>query len=798
MTCPGTCYLILATVLLGSASIEQPNEYTIAYRPSDIWIPKVQDILLRCLLGTASPTLVQVRKLWYFCAKKVLSSCMLRKPLVTESSELSAYCGWIVMTSQTHSELPATASITLLPGYSINVTFTEFRIPWFGPGCPEMGLHIKVRSGNIEILTHTHCGSRLPWSVLVSSSKAELVAYGDRTATPYIHVVASYQIMELTAPLTYQRQQLIVHAGKDLPPFQEVFQGLTLIASSLQIELRNDNWPVTWHIVTDHSRYIRFEITKTRIFDADVTLYDGPGKLSKVLDVDQAQLLTKTETTAFHAMVDVATASLLADVTIHYWTVSQWHRMEEDLYSDCRQPAWYLDTLSIDLDGPISKASNTMCMTRLHSLELLPLEQYHSSVELTIDFFRFQGPRIMDEEEIRFFCQYGGLYLYFTTTDYFQDFTSVSFCDSDVLAIPNVLVLNHPVLFVVWFSGYSHGHLTAALEMVLCAPQIKGTTPGNPALVTLPRYPCHYVLLHFKDCGAEGGQGCQVDFEMARPLLGGVLGPELGLGDMRIGSVLVRYIGPAAGQTAAGKGRVIPDVVLFWVLDSGDNGTVVLRPGIELDWRNVTLRNLNLSARPMSWHPGFLVGLKIQQFAAYGAKYRLEDGDISLRINTINYFSLINPYSNSKKSFYLTARPGYRLLLYVLYAKACPVRCKNDKFVITETYKHTKPQTVITWTSDQIPVMGKRFYYHVATSSGMLTVQRQTVKRCFVPDLKNACELKLNFLHPAAELNNASKGESDTVKYIGISYTLYRPSSRYWHAVCRLSSRSLCLLRLFI
>ena len=123
-----------------------------------------------------------------------------------------------------------------------------------------------------------------------------------------------------------------------------------------------------------------------------MTLYDGPGKLSKVLAVNQAQLLTKIETTAFHAIVDVAAASLLADVTINYWTMSQWHRMEDDLYSDCRQPVWYQDSLTIDWDGPINKAINTVCMTRLRS-ELLYVNEHYSSVELTIDFFRFQGPR---------------------------------------------------------------------------------------------------------------------------------------------------------------------------------------------------------------------------------------------------------------------------------------------------------------------------------------------------------------------------------------------------------------------
>ena len=280
-----------------------------------------------------------------------------------------------------------------------------------------------------------------------------------------------------------------------------------------------------------------------------------------------------------------------------------------------------------------------------------------------------------------------------------EDFKSVSFCDSDVLAIPKVLVLSHPVLFAVWFSGYSHGHLTATLEKVPCIPQVIETTPGGPALVTLYRDPTNCLLFYFKDCGAEGGQGCRVDFAMKRPVIEPVLNPSVGLGDMRIGPVLVSYTGPAAGQTAAEEGGVFPDVVLSWVLDSGDNGSVVLRPGIELDWQNVTLRNLRLSEHHMSWHPGFLVGIKIQHFAAYGATHSLEDGDISLRINTINYFTLLNPYSDSKKSFYLTEQPGYRLLVYFIwYHSACPVPCKKDKFVMTETYKHTKTQSVITWT----------------------------------------------------------------------------------------------------
>ena len=237
--------------------------------------PRCKTSFCDVLLGTASPTLVEVRKLWYFCTKKIVSSCMLRKPLATESSELLAYCGWIVMTPQTISALPTTAMIALVPGHSINVTFTEFRIPWLGNGCPEMSLDIMVPSGNTKdlVLRQRYCGSRLPWSVLVPSSKAELVAHGDRTATPYIHVVASYEIMGRTAPRAYRRQQPVVFARTDLPPFHEVLEGPAPISVQvfiLQIELPNNNWPVTWHIVTHHSRYIVFEIAKTRNFDADV------------------------------------------------------------------------------------------------------------------------------------------------------------------------------------------------------------------------------------------------------------------------------------------------------------------------------------------------------------------------------------------------------------------------------------------------------------------------------------------------------------------------------------------------
>ena len=317
-----------------------------------------------------------------------------------------------------------------------------------------------------ELMKSKFCGKRAPWSMSQSQPYVNITVTSQSGKIPYgVHFMLLYEAIDIKSPLID-----IVHANKTLDKYTR----------SIPITLFGNQYRTPQHII--HTYYffapiIRFEVICVSFsHDMDINLFDGPGPLSRAVNITHKDL----NESCFSRFLGYAEVSYhnMASEGITYWT------KKEKSYSlgSCQK--------SIDNNAKESlhlKAHDTG--SGVHCLWITKPIRF-KFYEMKIHHMSYQGYD-MYFNSLDSLCQYGGLYVYAKVFWLFgYNSPHLTLCTSiyNKPTIPFHTVLHQLTRIYVLFTAfhkYSTGHVEVSLVQSDCEAYDVHFNKGKPDGLTL-------------------------------------------------------------------------------------------------------------------------------------------------------------------------------------------------------------------------------------------------------------------------------------------------------------------------
>ena len=385
------------------------------------------DDLNICVIKTTSSNMQHIFGSLYWCAKNQILHCLVRdKTNLPKTGRLRGrYCGSIWMREEVLAPFTKTIIMQLSDGYNIHLSILQFNL--------YVSKHERCSHNNMFFMSlgfnsDTYCGVRIPWTLVIKES---LVA---------LHLSLS-SIKPYAVKLFYIGFHLNwihdIHQINKLNMLGYFWSSIEVTKSSYMSHTEIIQY--MYYLITNPSRYFEIRISYVDLSNSDVTVYDGPGRMSNVLfdnhDPSNFQ----------NAMVKSSANCIFLRIQQFNFTTFRIHTKNANMKISNCQETFRHGIITI-------KSSNYLNIACLYAFDIY--------LKLTIQSFQFSGPNMMTDLS-QFTCQYGGLNVMFSNGKWFEFCQNVYYLD---------IYSERKAMYFTFisFSGYSQGHIRAAIIPKFC------------------------------------------------------------------------------------------------------------------------------------------------------------------------------------------------------------------------------------------------------------------------------------------------------------------------------------------
>ena len=344
----------------------------------------------------------------------------------------NVYCTNIALENNYDYPRQLVVSRQFLIGYSILVDFIIFDFE-FNTKYGTHGLILEYINNYKERNAYFYHGKRIPWTTIIDSDKVTITIKTIVYRKYKLHIFySSYKWHWLS------HFQLVNDAS-----FEHSLDIRT--HALIEFKRRSKIERFQYALFSKPLRAFSVSISPLRKSKTDLTLYDGPGRLSNVLvQLSHGSSFKiqhfKTSSFTAHLQLDMSVAGEIDKFTILI-------RVIGSAYPLCNMT----DKLHISVES--SQNENTIC--RLYS------RTYKASMNLKVNTFIFDGAKTGLSNSL-FDCQYGGIvFTPFLKPSHKLQHTLLKICDSR----SHFTLYSKSYVFdalVIWFKGYSRGSLLAS------------------------------------------------------------------------------------------------------------------------------------------------------------------------------------------------------------------------------------------------------------------------------------------------------------------------------------------------
>ena len=360
----------------------------------------------------------------FICIHKQTSHCTNRRQnkymekRIFES-ERHIYCEMIASESMSSQLSTLDTYFTSIKGYLMYFNILIFDFEWYYLGCYKHGLTL------ISSDTAAHycfSGKRLPWTIIFDARHAVMKL---RATLPY-RITLFYSLNKINWLINFS-QQLYVYLDKDLS------YNIPFFSPTHVFDINIYNLYVRSHPMDR----IVFIIKQHQPF-ADLKFYDGPGMRSKRLFEFRKNIFFTSGFLGF----------------IHFV-----QKQNNDLILIALELRPRRTTVPSCFSRTYTALPRTIFSTSSQNLGQICFCMFHRSsdfLRLNVTYFVYKGTRAVYGLGD---CQYGGLFI--------EQLTMTEICENRF----NYVIYGESLVFkmlLVWYSGYSYGHIEAELQEEPC------------------------------------------------------------------------------------------------------------------------------------------------------------------------------------------------------------------------------------------------------------------------------------------------------------------------------------------
>ena len=380
----------------------------------------------------------------YYCIRTNLH--VVKKPVPISESIFSGaplfiqtpviHCGSIWVKENPPDAFEKQVSIQVMKGHNIHFGILLFKFSLLRLSsrlrvdCVRHSMMIGT-----EAETEMYCGLRIPWTILVSESKAV-----------FRLIITKY--------IPYSLK--VFYSGFHPNWVENVSQVRTRdYEESNSIEIsRSLNTPgihVSWYefyMVVDPPDIIMLHVVWLEKANISLQIHDGPGPLSKLLYKHNKQTLYAHEamkSTSFSAFARISSAYRY-DISVR-------------IHMSISDNVWLYDVC-----GPRGRRSGFITAKSRKDRNTACIYSFSNTISkhyiITLKSFTYNGPDMISSLSSNV-CQYGALVIYFTSEE------EVVYCES-ISGLTLYSTTDTFTMVIAWFSGYSSGELILTSNFMDC------------------------------------------------------------------------------------------------------------------------------------------------------------------------------------------------------------------------------------------------------------------------------------------------------------------------------------------
>ena len=392
------------------------------------------------------------------CIKKQLLKCIFKyseDSLSTVSSVAkftetpSAYCGVILEHGGDNYDLRTNILAGVGDGHSIHFSILHFKIPLsIYEHCSENG----IKFVSLEFESETYCGFRLPWTLIIQNHQVvihmNLVNYKTYSVQIFYSSFYANWIDNISEVHTFRTSYSAFPIDLTRPFYARY-------RYAFKVPIIN----YCYILITEPFTNIHIYIPDIEISHVDLSIYDGPGLLSRTIyNLRETHSIKSNviRSSAFVAFIKIKLTDL-TPVRLKFNTAPRGHNIG-------KLPICRTSIHRGIIRSESMKTRNVACSYTLP-------KRHQTYYDIFVKTFSFSGPNKMTSLNPSV-CQYGGLVIYFTGKQRFE------FCENvyDLHIYGDVKPVT---LMFTWFSGYSYGRLSADIKYTPCRTTYAELLPIN-------------------------------------------------------------------------------------------------------------------------------------------------------------------------------------------------------------------------------------------------------------------------------------------------------------------------------
>ena len=383
------------------------------------------------------------------CIRDNLRTCVVKKPVSISESIFSGasyfqqkpviHCGSIWVKENPPDAFEKQIVIQVVKGHNIHfsILLFNFSLLRFRPSGQHVHCLKHCMMVGTEKETEMYCGLRIPWTLLVSESKAvyRLVI------TKYTYYSLQMFYSGFHPNWVENVSQVMTHVGYQEKKFIQIPRSLNLPGIYLR-----------WHefyLVVNPPAILMLQVVWLKKTSTSLQIHDGPGPLSNLLykpneKVSHANGAMKS--TSFSAFARIAASTSRSEIFVRIYISIAANALVYDVYSARDRRSGFITTES-------RRDRNTAGIYTFRN-------RFNKNYIITLKSFTYDGPDMISSVSPNV-CQYGALVIYFTFKQ------EAVYCEN----ISDLTLYSATETFTVviaWFSGYSRGELILTSSFMDC------------------------------------------------------------------------------------------------------------------------------------------------------------------------------------------------------------------------------------------------------------------------------------------------------------------------------------------
>ena len=354
--------------------------------------------------------------------------------------------------------------------FGVHITFREFNLPCTKQ-CDQLAVSVGSSMHTVwnELWKFKFCGKRAPWSMSQSQPSVNIAVTSQSDKISYgVHFMLLYEAIDIKSPLIEKVHANFLYKAPVYANVPNFLHKVPIYANLSTVIMFGNQYRTPQHIIhTYHftARAFRLEVICIKFSrDMDIKLFDGPGPLSRAVNITHKNLNTEFCFSRFLGYAEISHHNM-ASAGITYWV------KKSGSYSlgSCQRSIDYPNNESFHFKARDTGAGVHCLWAADHKFE-----------ELQIRHMFYQGYD-MHFDSLNSLCQYGGLHVFFEidlSLDHGMRFAFhlpfISYCTSinQKPTIPFDTKISFPIartyILFTTFDKYSTGHMEVSLMQSDC------------------------------------------------------------------------------------------------------------------------------------------------------------------------------------------------------------------------------------------------------------------------------------------------------------------------------------------